>query len=110
MVGELGSDYLLGGRAKGLRERRLKYGYAGRNALLPVVSVIGLQFSLAVTSVIFIERIFSYPGVGNYMFQSVAVRDYPALQGSFLVLTLTVVTVNLLVDLLYHRLDPRTAA
>jgi len=110
MVGELGSDYLLVGRAKGLRERRLKYGYAGRNALLPVVSVIGLQFSLAITSVIFIERIFAYPGVGNYMFQSVAIRDYPAMQGAFLVLTVTVVTVNLLVDLLYRRLDPRTAA
>jgi peptide/nickel transport system permease protein len=110
MVGELGSDYLLGGRAKGLRERRLKYGYAGRNALLPVVSVIGLQFSLAITSVIFIERIFSYPGVGNYMFQSVAIRDYPAMQGAFLVLTLMVVTTNLVVDLLYRRLDPRTAA
>ncbi|MDQ3898734.1 MAG: ABC transporter permease, partial [Actinomycetota bacterium] len=110
MVGELGSDYLLGGRAKGLRERRLKYRYAGRNALLPVVSVIGLQFSLAVTSVIFIERIFAYPGVGNYMFQAVAIRDYPAMQGAFLVLTLTVVTVNLVVDLVYRRLDPRTAA
>lgn len=110
LVGELGSDYLLGGRAKGLRERRLKYGYAGRNALLPVVSVIGLQFSLAVTSVVFIERIFAYPGVGNYMFQSVAIRDYPAIQGAFLVLTLSVVTVNLLVDLLYRRLDPRTVA
>ncbi|HEX2048613.1 MAG TPA: ABC transporter permease [Acidimicrobiales bacterium] len=110
MVGELGSDYLLVGRAKGLRERRLKYRYAGRNALLPVVSVIGLQFSLAITSAIFIERIFSYPGLGNYMFQSVAVRDYPAIQGAFLVLTLTVVTVNLVVDLLYRRLDPRTAA
>ncbi|HEX3621691.1 MAG TPA: ABC transporter permease [Acidimicrobiales bacterium] len=110
MVGELGSDYLLGGRAKGLAERRLKYRYAGRNALLPVVSIIGLQFSLAITSVIFIERIFSYPGLGNYMFEAVAVRDYPAMQGAFLVLTLTVVTVNLLVDLLYRRLDPRTAA
>jgi peptide/nickel transport system permease protein len=75
-----------------------------------VVSVIGLQFSLAITSVIFIERIFSYPGVGNYMFQAVAIRDYPAMQGAFLVLTLTVVTTNLAVDLLYRRLDPRTAA
>lgn len=110
MVGELGADYLLGGRAKGLRERRLKYGYAGRNALLPVVSVIGLQFSLAITSVIFIERIFSYPGVGSYMFQSISIRDYPAMQGAFLVLTLMVVTTNLVVDLLYRRLDPRTAA
>ncbi|MDQ4070632.1 MAG: ABC transporter permease, partial [Actinomycetota bacterium] len=109
MVGELGSDYLLLGQAKGVRERRLKYRYAGRNALLPVVSVIGLQFSLAITSVIFIERIFAYPGLGNYMFQSVAIRDYPAIQGAFLVLTVTVVTVNLVVDLLYRRLDPRTA-
>jgi peptide/nickel transport system permease protein len=110
MVSELGSDYLLGGRAKGLRDRRLKYGYAGRNALLPVVTVIALQFSTAITGLIFIESIFNYPGVGGYMFQSVAQRDYPAIQGSFLVLTITVVTVNLLVDLAYRRLDPRTAA
>ncbi|HJV09644.1 MAG TPA: ABC transporter permease, partial [Acidimicrobiales bacterium] len=110
MVSELGSDYLLGGRAKGLRQRRLKYRYAGRNALLPVVSVVGLQFSLAITGVVFIERIFAYPGLGTYMLQSIGTRDYPAMQGAFLILTLTVVTVNLLVDLLYRRLDPRTAA
>ncbi|HWB72442.1 MAG TPA: ABC transporter permease [Egibacteraceae bacterium] len=110
MVSELGADYLLGGRAKGLRERRLKYGYAGRNALLPVVTVVGMQFSLAVTSAIFVEQVFAYPGAGLYMFNSVFVRDYPAIQGSFLVLTIAVVTVNLLVDLLYRRLDPRTAA
>ncbi|HEX2192927.1 MAG TPA: ABC transporter permease [Acidimicrobiales bacterium] len=109
MVSELGSDYLLGGRAKGLGERRLKYRYAGRNALLPVVTVIGLQFSVAVTGIIFVERIFSYPGVGSYMFEAIGTRDYPAMQGSFLVLTLTVVTANLVVDLLYRRLDPRTA-
>lgn len=109
MVSELGSDYLLGGRAKGLQERRLKYGYAGRNALLPVVTVVGLQFSLAVTGIIFVERIFSYPGVGSYMFQAVATRDYPAMQGAFLVLTVTVVTSNLVVDLLNRRLDPRTS-
>ncbi len=109
MVSELGSDYLLGGRAKGLRERRLKYRYAGRNALLPVVSVIGLQFGLAITSVVFIERIFAYPGIGGYMFDAIGQRDYPAMQAAFLVLTLTVVTVNLFVDLLYPRLDPRVA-
>lgn len=109
MVSELGSDYLMSGRAKGLGERRLKYGYAGRNALLPVVTVIGLQFSLAVTSIIFVERIFAYPGVGGYMFDAVSTRDYPAMQGAFLVLTITVLTTNLLVELLYRRLDPRTA-
>lgn len=110
MVSELGSDYLLGGRAKGLPLRRLRYGYAGRNALLPVITVIGMQFSLAVTSVIFIEQIFSYPGVGLYMFNATFTRDYPAMQGAFLVLTIMVVTVNLVVDLLYRRLDPRTTA
>jgi peptide/nickel transport system permease protein len=110
IVGELGSDYLLGGRVKGLPERRLKYAYAGRNALLPAVSVIGLQFGLAITSIVFIERIFAYPGLGGYMLQAIGVRDYPAMQGAFLILTLTVVTVNLIVDLLYRRLDPRTVA
>ncbi len=109
MVSELGSDYLLGGRAKGLRKRTLKYRYAGRNALLPVVTVIGLQFGVAITSIIFIERIFAYPGVGGYMFEAIGNRDYPAMQGAFLVLTITVVTTNLLVDLIYRRIDPRTA-
>jgi len=108
MVSELGSDYLLAGRAKGLRERRLKYRYAGRNALLPVVTVLGLQFSVAITGLVFVERIFTYPGVGSYLFEAVATRDYPAMQGAFLVLTITVVTTNFVVDLLYRRLDPRT--
>jgi peptide/nickel transport system permease protein len=109
MVSELGSDYLLLGRAKGLRERRLKYGYAGRNALLPVITVLGLNVGIAMTSIIFVEAIFGYPGVGQYMVGAIGVRDYPALQGSFLVLALTVVTVNFVVDLAYRRLDPRTA-
>lgn len=108
MVSELGSDYLLAGRAKGLRERRLKYGYAARNALLPVVTVIGLQFSLAFATVIFVEGIFSYPGVGFYLAHAVTTRDYPAMQGAFLVLTVAVVLTNLVVDLLYRKLDPRT--
>lgn len=109
MVSELGSDYLLGGRAKGLRERRLKYRYAGRNALLPVVTVLGLHFGAAVTGLVFVEQIFSYPGVGGYMIDAVGTRDYPAMQGAFLVLTITVVTTNFVVDLLYRKLDPRTA-
>ncbi len=109
MVSELGADYLLGGRVMGLTERRLKYRYAGRNALLPVVTVIGVQASVAVgAGLIIVERIFSYPGVGGYMFQAVGTRDYPAMQGAFLVLTVAVVTTNLVVDLAYRRLDPRT--
>ncbi len=109
MVTQLGSDYLLLGRAKGLRERRLKYRYAGRNALLPVVTLLALQIPAAVSGVIFIETVFAYPGMGQLMFKAVAFRDYPLLQGCFLVLGLVVLTANLLADLAYLRLDPRTA-
>ncbi len=110
MVGELGSEYLVLGRAKGLTERRLKYGYAARNALLPSITVAALQLGFAVTAAIFVERVFSYPGIGRLMFESVADRDYPIMQGCFLVLALTVVTANLLTDVAYRRLDPRTTA
>jgi len=109
MVGELGSDYLLLGRAKGLGERALKYRYAARNALLPAVTVAGLQIGVAVTGSIFVEAVFAYPGVGRLMFDSVGERDYPTMQGCFLVITLLVVTANFLVDVAYRRLDPRTA-
>lgn len=110
MVGELGADYLLGGRAKGLRERQLKYRYAGRNALLPFVTVTTLQLSAAVTASVLVETVFAYPGMGRLIFDSIPFRDYPTLQGCFLLLSLLVVTINFLTELLYHRLDPRTAS
>jgi peptide/nickel transport system permease protein len=110
MVGELGSAYLLLGRAKGLGPRRLKYAYAARNALLPVVTVAGLQIGFAVTGAIFVETVFAYPGMGRLVQDAVAFRDYPTLQGCFLVLTLTVLTANFVVDAVYARLDPRTSA
>ncbi len=110
MIGELGSDYLLLGRAKGLTERRLKYRYAGRNALLPVASATALQLGTALVLTIVIERIFAYPGLGREFFGAIGSRDYPLLQGCFLVFTLMVLTTNLVADLLYRRLDPRTTA
>ena len=109
MVTELGSDHLLLGRAKGLSERVLKYRYAARNALLPSVTVFALQLGFAVTAAIFVETIFAYPGLGSLMVESVAERDYPTMQGCFLVLTVLVVGANLLADVAYRRLDPRTA-
>lgn len=109
MVGELGSEYLLLGRAKGLSDRVLKYRYAARNALLPSITVAGLQMGFAITAAIFVETVFAYPGVGRLMFEAVANRDYPTMQGCFLVLTLIVVTANLLADLAYRRLDPRVS-
>lgn len=110
MVTQLGADYLLLGRAKGVRERRLKYAYAARNAIPPVVTLIALQLGFAVTGSIFVETIFAWPGMGRLLFDAVVGRDYPTLQGCFLVLTLTVLTANLAADLLARRLDPRVAA
>lgn len=110
MVSELGADYLLLGRAKGLRERRLKYHYAARNALLPVVTRMAMQIAFAVTGAIFVETVFAYPGMGRLTFEAVEFRDYPTLQASFLVLALFVVTGNYVADALYARLDPRSAA
>jgi peptide/nickel transport system permease protein len=109
MVSELGSDYLLVGRAKGLRERRLKYGYAARNALMPIVSVVAMQFGFAAAVSALPERIFAYPGLGLLLFQSIAARDYPTMQGCFVLISLITVTANLIADLAYMRLDPRTA-
>jgi peptide/nickel transport system permease protein len=109
MVNELGADYLLLGRAKGLPPRRLKYRYAARNALLPVVSLTALQLGFAVTGDVLIERVFSYPGLGGLLFDSIGARDYPTIQGAFLIVSVSVVTINALTDLLYRRLDPRTA-
>lgn len=109
VVNELGSDYLLLGRAKGLSERRLKYRYAARNALLPVVSRTALQLSVAITASVFIETIFAYPGLGRLVFQATQARDYPLLQGCFLVLSLAVLSLNLAADMLNARLDPRSA-
>jgi len=111
MVAELGSDYLLLGRAKGLRDRRLKYRYAASNALLPVVSQSAVHFAFALTwATVLVEAVFTYQGMGGLTAESIAFRDYPALQGCFLVLSLAVVTANLVADVLYRRLDPRTAS
>lgn len=107
MVGQLGSDYLLLGRAKGLAQRRLKYRYAGRNAILPVVTLIGAEVGFAVSVSLLVETVFAYPGVGRLIAQAVAFRDYPILQGCFFVLSLIVLTVNFLTDWLNARLDPR---
>jgi len=109
MVSELGSDHLLLGRAKGLPERRLKYRDAARNALLPVVSLTGLQLGFVVTGDVLIERVFSYPGIGGLLVSSLASRDYPVIQGAFLMISASVMTINALTEALSRRLDPRTA-
>ncbi len=110
VVTELGADHLLLGRAKGLPERWIKYRYAARNALLPAVTLTAIHVSFAVTEAILVETVFAYQGVGRLIFEAVEYRDYPTLQGCFLVLSIVVVTANFLADALYARLDPRSEA
>ncbi len=106
VVSALGQEYLVLARAKGLPERLLKRRHAGRNALLPFVTVLGTQLGFAVGGAIFVESVFAYPGMGSLILQAVQTRDYPVLDAALLVLALVVLTVNLAVDLLYRRLDP----
>ena len=109
MVAELGADHLVLGRAKGLRERRLKYRYGFRNAMLPVVTLSAVHVGFAMTESILVETVFAYQGLGRLLVEAVSYRDYPALTGCFLILSLVVVTLNFLADVLARRLDPRTA-
>jgi len=108
MLETLGEDYVLTARAKGLPQRRIVVRHAFRNALLPTTTLIALSIGYyIVAGVILVETVFSWPGIGNAVYQAVTERDYPMLQGAFLVLTVSVVFFNFLADLLYFRLDPR---
>ncbi len=104
----LGKDYMRTARAKGLREQRIRYRHALRNALLPLVTRVALQLGGMVGGAVLVENVFAYPGLGRLMREAVFVRDYPLLQGIFLVLAFGVLAANLLADLLYRTLDPRT--
>ena len=104
---ELGKPYLVTARAKGLRPLRVATLHALRNALVPVVTVVGLQFGSLLTGAILTETIFGWPGLGRLLIQAIRLRDFPLVQGSVLVIAVTYVAVNLVTDLLYAWLDPR---
>lgn len=108
MVTVLGEDYMLVARAKGLSERSLKYRHGLRNAILPFFTGFAAQLGFAVAGALFIETLFAYPGMGRLMFEAVGARDYPVLEGTFLIAALSVLLVNLVTDLAYGWLDPRT--
>jgi ABC-type dipeptide/oligopeptide/nickel transport system permease component len=110
MLETLGEDHVLTARAKGLSRRAIIRKHALRNAMLPTVTMIGLSLGSIVSGAILIEVIFSWPGIGSALYQAVLHRDYPMLQGGFLVITVTVILLNLLADLAYFRLDPRITA
>ena len=107
MLEVLSEDYVRTARAKGLKPARVVGVHALRNALLPVVTVIGLSVSSLMAGAVLTETIFSWPGVGHWLIESIGRRDYPALQGGVLLISAVVVLVNLIVDLVYGVIDPR---
>jgi peptide/nickel transport system permease protein len=108
MVTVASEDYITVAHAKGLPERRVMWSYAARNALLPNVSGFALSLGFIVGGTLLVEIVFSYPGLGFNLFQAVGSKDYPLMQGIFLIITLSVLLANLLADVAYMMLDPRT--
>ena len=109
MLEVLGSDFVRTARAKGLRERVVVARHALRNALIPIITVLGLDFGYYLTGSILTETIFSWPGIGRYVVNAIARRDLPAISGSVLFLSVVFVLVNLITDLAYAKADPRVA-
>jgi len=108
MVSTLSEDYVLTARAKGLSERRILRNYAARNAVLPSVAGFAIALGFVVAGSIVTEQVFSYPGIGSKLLSAVTNNDYALMQGIFLFITLAVLGANLIVDLLYGIIDPRT--
>ena len=110
MVSTLSEDYILTAQAKGLKNSRVMVAYAARNAVLPSVAGFAISLGFVVSGSILTELVFSYPGIGTSLLQAVQNNDYALMQGIFLVITLTVLGANLIVDMLYGIIDPRTRA
>ncbi|MBB2942770.1 peptide/nickel transport system permease protein [Actinoplanes lutulentus] len=108
MVTVASEDYITVAHAKGLTDRRVAMSYAARNALLPNVSGFALSLGFIVGGTLLVEIVFSYPGVGFQLFQALGASDYPLMQGVFLIITISVLVANLLADIAYLLLDPRT--
>jgi peptide/nickel transport system permease protein len=107
MLEVLGSDYVRTARAKGLWETRVIWKHALRNAILPVITVVGMVFALLLSGAFITEVLFRLPGAGNLIISAVKRRDYPIVQGGLLVFSTAVLVINMVVDLLYVYIDPR---
>jgi ABC-type dipeptide/oligopeptide/nickel transport system permease component len=107
LLEELRELYVLAARARGASRARSVLQHAFRNSLIPVVTIIGLQFGAVLTGAVITETVFAWPGIGRLLIQSIGFRDYPLVQGCILLIAVTYVAVNLLTDLLYGVLDPR---
>jgi ABC-type dipeptide/oligopeptide/nickel transport system permease component len=107
MIDVLGEDYIRAARARGLSATRRVWKHGLRNAILPALTLMGLQLGALVGGAVLTETVFAYPGVGRLIYEAVGQRDYPVLQGAFIMLALTVVVANALTDMLYAVLNPR---
>jgi ABC-type dipeptide/oligopeptide/nickel transport systems, permease components len=107
LIDVLSEDYITTARAKGFKERYVLKKHAMPNAMLPMVTIIAINLGLVVAGAVQIETIFSWPGIGNLMYESLSARDYPVLQGIFLIVTVCVILANLITDLIYDHIDPR---
>ncbi len=107
MVGVLGAEYLKAARARGISERRILLRHALRNAILPLAALVGIRLGVAIQGATLVETVFSYPGVGRTIYEAALSRDFPLLQGTFVLMTVSVLLASILSDLLYPLLDPR---
>jgi len=107
MLEVLGEDYIRTARSKGLSKRRVVYKHAFRNAIIPVITVIGLQAGDLLAGAIIIENVFHLPGVGRLVFEAIGQRDLPVIQGVVLLIAMMIVVINFLIDIGYRYLDPR---
>jgi peptide/nickel transport system permease protein len=110
MISTLAEDYVTMAEAKGLPQRRVMFQYAARNALLPNMTAFGMSLGFILGGALFTEVVFAYPGLGYQLITAVRALDYPLMQGLFLMITFAVLVANLIVDLLYVRMDPRVRA
>jgi ABC-type dipeptide/oligopeptide/nickel transport system permease component len=107
MLEVLDTDYITTARAKGLRERIVVLRHALRNALIPIITVFGLQFAVLMGGAVLTETVFSWPGIASYLVRSIDARDYYAIQGTVVFVALFISAINLIVDVLYSTIDPR---
>ncbi len=107
MLQALSSDFIRTARAAGLGRRKVLYGYAFRNALLPVLTTLGMVFSFTLGANVLVEKVFAWPGIGSYAVEALVVSDYAAVQGFVLAMALLFVALNLIIDIAYALIDPR---
>lgn len=107
MLEVLGEDYIRTARAKGMKTRRIIYIHALRNALVPIITTLALLFGSIITGAILTETIFSWPGIGKWIVQSITARDYPVIQGGVLIISFVIVVTNIIVDIIYYLLNPK---